>query len=227
MAKQPTTHLQRIAAQPVWSQVTLQEAGRDVRLILPAVGIWRRRKDAPWVPAQSLFWVGTILCVFVALITIFIVLAAKNTAGERWVGNATKDLIIPWPIWAGLVGFWCMSLATILGGLNLCRRQGILEVTDHVLRGEQGGLFGRRQWEWPREQIAAAQTGPTGITFGGGTRAASVPSSGGVRMAELHLYLQDGSRIRLFAGRAENELNWIAGQLRRALQVDTKHYDGE
>ncbi len=227
MTRQSATYLQGMGARPVWSDVTLEEADRGVHLALPAVGCWRRQKVVPWVPAQSLLWVGALLCLFVALMTGIFFMAAQHPSGRKPVGDARKDLDVTWPIWAGLGGFWLMGLATLLGGLNLCRRQGILEVTDHVLRAEQTSLFGRRQWAWPREQIAAVQTGPTGITIGGETRPAGVRSAEGIAMAELHLYLQDGSRVRLFAGRSPKELDWIAGQLRAALQVGTKHYDGE
>jgi hypothetical protein len=72
----------------------------------------------------------------------------------------------------------------------------------------------------------AVQTGPTGLTIGGGTSATGVTIPGGTRVPELHLYTKGGERIRLFAGRSEEELDWIAGELHQALQVGTKDYNG-
>ena len=106
--------------------------------------------------------------------------------------------------------FAACVVAGILGGLNLCRRRGVVEVTDGVLQVEQTSLFGRRQWQWPCDEIAAVQTGPTGLTIGGGTGDTGVTTLGGTRVPELHLYVKDGKRIGLFAGRSEAELEWIA-----------------
>jgi hypothetical protein len=134
--------------------------------------------------------------------------------------------VVPWPVWAGLAGLWGIVLASMLAGLNLCRCHGIVEVAEGFLRVEQANLFGRRQRQWPCEEIVAVQTGPTGLTNGGGTSATGVTIPGGTRVPELHLYTKDGERIRLFAGRSEEELDWIARELRQVLQVGTKDYNG-
>jgi hypothetical protein len=106
-------------------------------------------------------------------------------------------------------------------------RQGSFEITDQLLRVEQVSLLRRRRGEWPRERIVAVQTGPSGFTLGGGTRSTGVAVRGGMRIAELQVHLTDGNRIRLFTGRCEAELDWIAGQLRQALHVGTKMYTSD
>src|SRR5262249_57827053 len=130
----------------------------------------------------SLFWVGVCFCVIAALLTVFFLalpqLATHNTLGGKPVVYAPDDLVVPWPVWAGLAGLWGIVLVGIIAGLNLCRRYGVVEVADGVLRVEQASLFGCRRMEWPREQIAAIQTGPTGLTIGGGTRATGVTVPG-------------------------------------------------
>jgi hypothetical protein len=229
MTTKRASRVNRTGVPRAWSQVTRENTAQGFRLTLPAIGLGRRRKEAPWLPAQSLFWVGGVLCFFVALLTVFFLalpqLVAQNTAGGKPVTLTPNDLVVPWPIWAGLAGFWGTAATGLLWGLNLCRRYGIVEVTDGVLRVEQSSLFGRRQWQWPCEEIAAVQTGPTGLTIGGGTSARGI-TTGGTRVPELHLCMKDGGRIRMFAGRSEAELAWIARELRQALQVGTKDDNG-
>jgi hypothetical protein len=216
--------------QPAWSQATVERTAQRFRLTLPAVGLGRRGNKAPWVPAQSWFWVGAVLCLFAALLTVFFLaiphLVTHNTAGGKPAVQALNDLVVPWPVWAGLAGFWGIVIAGTLWGLNLCRRHGVVEVSNGVLGVEQTSLFGRRQWHWPCVQIAAVQTGPTGLTIGGGTSTTGAATPGGMRVPELHLYIEDGGRIGLFAGRSEAELDWVAGQLRQALQVGTNEDGG-
>lgn len=213
----------RTPVQPAWSLVTINHAAECFRLMLPAVGLGRHRKEVPWVPAQSLFWVGGILCVVAAFLTLFFLalpqVANHNTAGGKPVAYGPNELVVPWPIWAGLAGFWGVCVVGILGSLNLCRCHGIIEVTDDVLRVRQSSLFGCRQREWPRDQVAAVQTGPSGLTIGARTQATHHTIPGGIGVAELHLYLKDGRRVRLFAGRSADELDWIAMELRQTLQI--------
>jgi hypothetical protein len=215
--------LNRTRVQPAWSLVTIDHTAQCFRLTLPAVGLGRHRKEVPWVPAQSLFWVGGILCFVAAILTVFFLalphLATHNAAGGKPVVYGPNELVVPWPVWAGLAGFWGVCVAGILGSLNLCRCHGIVEVTDGVLRVRQSSLFGCRQQEWPHDQVAAVQTGPSGFTVGGGTHANYHTVPGGIPVAELHLYLKDGRRVRLFAGRSADELDWIAMELRQALQI--------
>jgi hypothetical protein len=136
--------MNRACVQPDWSQVTLERTAQRFRLILPAVGLGRHRKEAPWLPAQSLFWVGAVLCFFVVLLTVFFFalpqLVAHNAADGKPVMHAPNDLVVPWPVWVGLAGFWGIVVAGILGGLNLCRRRGVVDVTDGVLQVEPACL---------------------------------------------------------------------------------------
>jgi hypothetical protein len=226
MTRKRAALVRQTGVKPAWSQVTLESTAHGFRVILPAVGLGRRRKEVPWLPAQSLFWVGGILCFFAVLLTVFFLalpqLVTHNTVGGELVIHAPNDLVVPWPVWAGLVGLWGIVLASMLAGFNLCRCHGIVEVADGFLRVEQANLFGRRQRQWPCEEIVAVQTGPTGLTIGGGTSATGVTIPGGTRVPELHLYAKDGKRMRLFAGRSEEELDWIARELRQALQLGTR-----
>jgi hypothetical protein len=225
MSRERAADVNLMGVQPAWSQVTVEHTAGGFRMILPAVGPVRRRKETPWLPAQSLFWVSVSFCVITALLTLFFLalpqLAAQNTVGGKPVTYAPEDLVVPWPVWAGLVGFWGIALVGIFAGLNLCSRHGVIEIRNTVLCIDQVGLFGYRRREWSRDQIAAIQTGPTGLTIGGGTGTVGVAIPGGIRVAELHLYLKNGARVRLLAGRSEEELAWIAVQLRQALKVGT------
>jgi hypothetical protein len=112
-----------------------------------------------------------------------------------------------WIMPAALSVFWLVGIGVSLAGINMGIRRAGLAVADGTLMVLQTGLFGKKQREWPAGQVAEISVGPTGMTVN------DKP------VLELQIHDADGDRLGLLAGRSDEELAWLAGELRRAAKV--------
>jgi hypothetical protein len=206
--------------QPKNSRAELERTRDGLRLMLPPVGVSRA--------GHGLFWVGLCFCAGVAIISVAWVLIAG--AGSTHKGVYTPPdpnrAPIPWQMWVGMSGFGLASLAVTMYGLSLGRRSAVIEVAGDSLLVREKGLFRSRTYQWSGDELKAIQSGPSGMSVGGGGKAGSTRSGKGLSILQFHVYLKDGRRIRLLTGRDGKELDWIAAQLRAGLSATTTKYDG-
>jgi hypothetical protein len=205
--------------QPGQSRATLERTADGFTLKLPPTGISRA--------GHGLFWIGLCFCAGVAVVSLAWVFIAG--AGETRKGVYTPPdpnrASMPWQMWLGMAGFGLLSMALTLYGLSLGVRSAVIEVAGDVLRFQEKGLFRTRTFQWKRKELQGIQAGPSGMSVGG-TRKTGRSGAAGFSIQQLHLYSNDGRRIRLLSGRDEKELDWVAAQLRTALSVATTSYDG-
>jgi hypothetical protein len=90
------------------------------------------------------------------------------------------------------------------------RRRAMLLVESGQLKVAQIGIFGAKKWEWNRDDIAAIRADASGITVN------NVP------VIELQIHPARGGKAGFFAGRDEQELRWMASELRQALKLPAK-----
>jgi hypothetical protein len=145
----------------------------------------------------SIFW-----CLFISLFTCV------------WVASALrKPNSVPWMLWVFLAVFWAAGLGMLTGAVNMGKRRGLVLVSDGRLKVAVSGIFGTKHWDWPREEIGAIRVA------GSGMKVNNRP------VLELQVHPLAGKKVGLFAGRDEDELRWMAFELRRALGVPD-HADG-
>ena len=145
----------------------------------------------------ALFWNG-----IMGLITLCM-------AGSLLGGNQMKpgdDAV--WAVPLILAFFWAVGIGLLLGALNMGqRRAASLAVTGGSLMVLQTGLFGGKRRTWEPGDVAAVRVGPSGLEVN------EVP------VQELQIIDAAGQSFTVLAGRTDDELEWVAEELRRALNV--------
>ncbi len=211
--------------QPKSSRAKMARTADGFQLTLPPVGVLRA--------GHGSFWSGLCFCAGIAILSVVWVLIAIAGAGEGETRNGVytppdpNRPLLPWQMWAGMAGFGLVSLATTMHGLSLGTRSAVIEVAGDSLLVREKGLFRSRSYQWSRDELKAIQSGPSGMSVGGGGKAGSTRSGKGLSIQQLHVYLKDGRRIRLLTGRDDTELDWIATQLRAALRTGKTKYEGD
>ena len=103
--------------------------------------------------------------------------------------------------------FWLVGIGVLLGSINMGRRQAAIAVTGGTVMVIQTGLFGSKQREWQPGDVGAVRAGPSGMTVND--------------KPVLELQIIDAARRKmgLLAGRRDDELRWLAYELRLALGI--------
>ena len=146
--------------------------------------------------SKGLFAFAIIWCLFMVVFTCGVVFGTKE-------GSASNL----WPFVAFIVAFWCIGLGLLAGAINMGRRRATLSVDGSTLRVTQVNLFGTKNWEWRRGEISAIRADASGMAVN------DVP------IIELQIHPVSGKKAGFFAGLDEQELRWLATELRRALSV--------
>ncbi len=103
--------------------------------------------------------------------------------------------------------FWAVGIGVLIAAINAGRRMAILDVVGDTLLITRQNIFKTRQQEFPREKIKAIRMDKSG------TKVNHVP------IMNLQVHLTEGGRIAMLGQLTNDELKWIAGQLRQALGV--------
>jgi hypothetical protein len=98
----------------------------------------------------------------------------------------------------------------IVSAVNMARRRATLQIESGSLSVTQTGLFGTKQREWRRGDIAAVRADASGMEVNNRP------------VIELQIHPVTGRKTGFFAGRDTDELRWIATELRKALGVPAK-----
>jgi hypothetical protein len=145
---------------------------------------------------KGLFSFAIIWCLFMTVFTCAMCFG-KDHNGQR----------PPWGAWLFIAGFWGIGLTMLASAINMGRRRAVLTVESGGLRVDQHGLFGANSREWQRGQISAVRVDRSGMEVN------HVP------LMQLQIHPVGGKKFGLLTGRPEDELRWIASELRRALSV--------
>ncbi len=176
---------------PAGSSVQLEERGAGIRLVVPPAGIWKGSK--------GLFFFSLLWCAFMALFTGLSFSLSSRSSGS-----------LPVPFLIFIPGFWLIGFALLAGAVNQGRRRAELTADSATLRIESHGIFGSKQREWRRDELAAIRADASGMTVNDRP------------VINLQIHPTIGKRAGFFAGRNEDELRWIAWQLRRVLKVPAR-----
>ncbi|MEM6394372.1 MAG: hypothetical protein AAF797_16520 [Planctomycetota bacterium] len=115
-----------------------------------------------------------------------------------------------WPA-LGITGLfaalWAVGLGVFISALNAGKRRGVIDVIGDTLLVTKQSLFKPTQFEWTADQLDDVRLGPTGTEINGKP------------INCLLVTPKDGSPVKLFAEREDNEIRWLAALLRRELAL--------
>ena len=185
---------------PEFADVAEKPAGSRLNLESRANGLLLAVPPAGlWRGSKGLLVFGLIWCSIMGLITgLSISINHKNSAG------------MPWLVILIFGAFWLIGMSVVTGAINMGCRRATVSVESGTLRVAQISLFGTKDWAWRRGEIAAIRADASGMAVN------DVP------IIELQVHPLTGKKAGFFAGRDEQELRWLATELRRALSVPAR-----
>lgn len=176
---------------PAGTKIAIERFPDGLTINIPPAGLWRG--------TQGLFVFALIWNGFIGTITV-VMLAA-------FLGGDGKQQNIVWALPAFLSIFWLVGIGILLGSINMGRRRAAIALTGGTLMVIQTGLFGSKQRDWESGDVEAVRAGPSGMTVN------DKP------VLELQIFDGGASKFGLLSGRSDEELRWLAAELRAALGV--------
>ncbi len=130
-----------------------------------------------------------------------------------WLGFCGFVILIPtfsggqiaWPLLPFVALFVAIGAALLLFAVNAGRRRTMLAANAKTLGLREKGLFGMKEKRAPRAEISAIRAGPSGVEINDRP------------VLELQIHLRDGRKIGCLSQLTEDELRWLAQELRRRL----------
>ena len=183
--------------QPAGTSITIERFPDGLTIHVPPAGVWR---GSSGFFAFALIWLG--ITVPISLCVIGAIVAAQDQA------QGNKEMLWVMPLILSL--FWFVGIGMLLGAINMGRRKAALAVTGGSLMVLQTGLFGSKQREWPPGEVEAVCAGPSGMTVN------DKP------VLELQIFDGGAAKFGLLAGRTDEELEWMAAELRHVLKAPSR-----
>ena len=103
--------------------------------------------------------------------------------------------------------FWAVGIVMLIASINTGRRRAILDVVGDTLLITRQNIFKTRQQEVHRDNIQSIRRDKSG------TEVNDVP------ILNLQVHMHEGKKIAMLSQLSNDELAWIAGELRRALDL--------
>ena len=176
--------------QPADSPIKIERFPDGLTIEVPAAGLWR---GSSGLFGFAVIWNGIIgLISFCLLAAVFGNNRAKPQDGA-WI----------FPLLLSL--FWLVGIGLLLAAINMGRRRAALAYTGGMLMVVQTGLFGSKRRDWSPDDLDDVRVGPSGMTVN------DEP------VLELHIIDGGGMKFGLLAGRSQEELRWLAAELRAVL----------
>ncbi len=149
-----------------------------------------------WRGSKGLFFFSILWNGFMVMFTFIFIFADKSQAeGDIRVAYA----IIPL--------FWLIGLGVLAAAVNMGRRRAILDIVGDALLITRAGPFGSKLTEYSADQIESIKVGRSGMEVN------DVP------VMELQIHPREGKKLGLLSQRDDDELQWIAYELRTALRI--------
>ncbi len=145
------------------------------------------------------------------LVFAIIWLAISSVILAVFAGVALSDNVKgdkpPWFVFVFLAGFEAIGVGMLLGAINLARRKASLRGSPADLMIVRQSPFGSKTFKLARTELNFIRVGPSGMAVN------DVP------VMELQVVGADGKKHGFFAGRTNEELAWLATELRRTMNV--------
>jgi hypothetical protein len=179
---------------PAGSAITIERFPDGVTIQVPPAGLWQ---GSHGLFAFALIWLAI-------TVPICLCVGGGIIAGQD---NAQGNKAMIWLLPLMMLLFPLVGIGLLLAAINMGRRKAALAVTGGSLMVLQTGLFGSKQREWPPGEVEAVRAGPSGMTVN------DKP------VLELQIFDGGAEKFGLLAGRTNEELEWMARELREVLKV--------
>ncbi len=107
-----------------------------------------------------------------------------------------------------VIVFWAIGIGLLLAALHMARRRAAIAVAAGRLLVVQVGLFGEKKRVWEPDELRSIEVGPSGMEVNDRP------------VLELQFVSKAGDKFGLFGGRDQEEIEWLATQLGKALGLD-------
>jgi hypothetical protein len=196
----PRVEVVDVNAEELPARVVERPPGSDVRLEQGPNGVTLVIPPAGlWKGSKGLFTFGIMWCLFMTVFTVTITYASLKSPHHGML-----------PFWLFIGAFWCIGAGLLAGAINMGRRRALMVTSGGTLQVAQESIFGKKRWDWPQGEIADIRSGPSGMAVNDRP------------IIELQMHPVTGKKQGFFAGRDEQELAWMAFELRRALGLDSQ-----
>jgi hypothetical protein len=181
--------------QPAGSTITVERFAAGVSIAVPPAGVCHPR----------------VRCLFLGCVGVF-ALALVGGGFFWWLAEKKTglvvDLAVPLRVLAvvWLAAWGLNALLWLIDGLWRAHRHGLLAVAGDTLILRYSTLLGTGVRQWQRASVADVRSGRTWGEFDDAN-------------CELQIHLGSGKVVRLLAGYGDQDLQWLATMLRRALRV--------
>jgi hypothetical protein len=156
-----------------------------------------------WKGTSGIFFFALIWNGFMTVFTSVVLCGGLNAENK-------PDETALWVIPLFLSLFWAIGIGLMLGALNMGRRRAMFAIAAGKLLVMQKGIFGTKQHEWAAEEIDSIATAPSGMKV----------NDRDVPHLQIHA---SGEKLGLLTGRDEQELEWLACELRGAWRAAGSH----
>jgi len=187
----PEEAADRAVPQPPASNALVERRNGGLTIQLPPLGVWKGSKG---MFTFSLLWNA-----FMVVFTSIMLFGAGSANVSVWPGLLMLG--------GFLTLFWAIGIGLLVASINAGRRRAIIDVIGDTLLVSQQSLFKQQQREWQAAELRTIEVGDSNV------------SQNDVPLRELHLHLAAGKRVDMFRERTDDELEWIADQLRRTLSL--------
>ncbi len=186
---EPTSKPQALK-KPVGSQVTIEQRDDGVTVRVPPAGVWCASKG---LLCFALLWNAFVLVFLVMLVlTLFGVFEAEVDTN-------------PWVVLVFLTPFVAVGVGVLLAAINTGKRYADIATAYDSLLVVHQSIFRKQVRQWTSDELERICVGPSGVEVN------DQP------VMELQFHPRSGGKYGLLGGRQEDELEWIAGQLRQSL----------
>jgi hypothetical protein len=155
-----------------------------------------------WYGSKGLFPFGLIWSLIVGVMSAVLLMSGKPIEHNAWVAYAT------------LIVFSLVGVGALMQAIQMGRRRAVFAVVGDRLLVLQTGPFSKKRWEWGRGDLHDVRTGPSGMAVNG------------VPVIELQVAPRTGSKVGFLAGHDEEELRWVATEVRRSFALKDALQDG-
>jgi hypothetical protein len=189
--ERPAAH--HVPPQPTDSTCIREITEDGLSIVVPPAGLWKGSK--------GLFGFGVLW-----------LLMCTGIFGGMFVMNGMPsgpglvDRLVPVLFAIVFIG---VGIAMLVYGINLGKRRAVLDVVGENLLITRQSIFGLKSDDWHRDDIKAIRVGESGMEVN------DVP------VMNLHVVPRSGSTFKCLTQLKDDDLDWIAAELRAALNVSS------
>jgi hypothetical protein len=148
-----------------------------------------------WYGSKGMFPFGLIWSLIIGIFAGTFFLSGKPIEHNAWVA------------YVGITVFALIGIAMLMQSIQMGRRRAVFAVVGDRLLVMQSGPFSKKRWEWSRSNLHDVRTGPSNMAMNG------------VPVIEVQVAPRSGSTVGFLAGHEEEELRWIATEVRHSLAL--------